>query len=361
MSVAKAYDLTWVTDQIAVGSAPMAYAQLEALHAAGVDCILNLCAEFCDLHWIEAGEGFETYYLPIPDEQAPDLAELEKALDWLDEAVYLGKKVLIHCRHGIGRTGTVLNAYLLRKGLGHKLAGKRLKPLRSKPQNFPQWRFVRRYGKQSGKLTIREPSLESRHLVDLTPFFADVERAVEDLDRLLERHAPHDQCGRDHARCCRRLVPMGLAEAVYTSHAVNLTLTQPERHKAMEQGAAAAKTLRKLGFKPTDGASVTPALAEAYRDEHILCPLSELGECRIFDMRPTACRMADLPERLRAAPPLSTVLQSRLGEISRHLWHAYTGQLPEGPGRVDMLTTLPDVISGKFVQSFFYLLTRNGA
>ena len=336
----------------------MAYDQLEALHASGVDCILNLCAEFCDLHWIEAGEGFETYYLPIPDEEAPDLAELEKALDWLDEAVYLGKKALIHCRHGIGRTGTVLNAYLLRKGLGHKLAGKRLKPLRSKPQNFPQWRFVRRYGKQSGRLTIREPSLESKHLVDLTPFFADVERAVEDVDRLLERHAPDAQCGRDHDRCCRGLVSMGLAEAVYTSHAVNLTLSQPERARAMEEGAAASKALRRLGFDPADPASVTPELASAYGGEHLLCPLSELGECRIFDMRPVACRMADLPRELRRSPSLTTVLDKRLAEVSRHLWHAYTGELPEGPGRADMATTLPDVISGKFVQSFFYLLTR---
>lgn len=118
-----AFPLTWVTDHLAVGPAPMSYLALDSLREQGVRAILNLCAEFTDLHDIEAASGFEVYHLPIPDEEAPDLAELEKALAWLDEAIYLGKKVLIHCRHGIGRTGTVLNAYLLRRGLGHLWPG----------------------------------------------------------------------------------------------------------------------------------------------------------------------------------------------------------------------------------------------
>jgi protein-tyrosine phosphatase len=113
-----AYSATWVTDQLAVGAAPMSYEQLDCLRAEGIGAILNLCGEFCDLHDIECAAGFEVYHMPLADEEAPELAELEKALAWLDEAIYLGKKVLIHCRHGIGRTGTVLNAYLLRRGLG---------------------------------------------------------------------------------------------------------------------------------------------------------------------------------------------------------------------------------------------------
>ena len=115
-----AHPVTWVTDHLAVGPAPMSFAALDDLHGQGVGAILNLCAEFTDLHGIEAEHGFEVYHLPIEDEEAPDLAELDKALDWLDEAIYLGKKVFIHCRHGIGRTGTVLNAYILRRGLGHR-------------------------------------------------------------------------------------------------------------------------------------------------------------------------------------------------------------------------------------------------
>ncbi len=97
------YPLNWVTEQLAVGHAPMSYDELQSIREQGVDGIVNLCGEYADLHQIEKSYGFEVYYLPVDDDQAPALRELEKALDWLDESLYLGKKVLVHCTHGIGR------------------------------------------------------------------------------------------------------------------------------------------------------------------------------------------------------------------------------------------------------------------
>ena len=98
-----AYRLAWITDNLAVGHAPMSYDELESIRSQGIDAIVNLCAEFCDLHEIESVQGFEVYYLPTCDDEAPTVADLEAGLDWLDEAIYLGKKVLVHCRQGIGR------------------------------------------------------------------------------------------------------------------------------------------------------------------------------------------------------------------------------------------------------------------
>ena len=77
-----------------------------------------------DLHEIEEQSGFEVYYLPIPDGCAPNLEAMEQALVWLDEAIYLGKKILVHCRYGIGRTNTFIFAYLLRRGFDLKGAQK---------------------------------------------------------------------------------------------------------------------------------------------------------------------------------------------------------------------------------------------
>lgn len=358
MASASGYAIDWVTDSLAVGGAPMSYEALAALRAQGIDCILNLCDEFCDLHWIEADQGFEVYYFPIPDEHAPDLEGLEKALEWLDEAIYLGKRVLIHCRHGIGRTGTVLNAYLLRKGLGHKLAGRALRPLRAKPQNFSQWRFVRRYGKQSGRLSVREPSLESRNLVDLYPFFADYERAVEDVDVLLGDGArPSALCGRDHDRCCRSLVTMPLIEAVYLNHAVTMTLSRTDREAMVLRAVEAVRVLRRLGYDPQEPATRTASLWRSYREADVPCPLSELGECLVFDSRPLACRLADLAPESLAHPAVTTHLPGAMKSISANLFFAYTSQFPKGP---PMVFTLPEVVSGKFVQSFFHSLMRLG-
>jgi len=347
-----AYPLTWVTDHLAVGGAPMSFDQLDSLRAQGVTAIMNLCAEFCDLHSIEAKHGFEVYYLPVHDEEAPDLAELERGLAWLDEAIYLGKKVLIHCRHGIGRTGTVLNAYLLRRGLGHKLADRKLKRLRSKPANFAQWRTIRKYGKAAGRLTVREPSLEFRHLVDLSPFFAEYAALVtrtEDLFSLEARDS--GRCGQDHDRCCRTPVGLSLAEAVVLTHALNTGLESEQRLSII---AAAVQTARqeRSAFAAQGANEADLCLTDAGAS----CPLLREGRCLLFDRRPLQCRSDGLPEDTKAEL-WEDLLGPALARLSRQIFFAYTSVfLPE---RMPAFK-LPDVVSGRYVQAFFHLLLDSG-
>ncbi len=350
-----AYPLYWVTDNLATGPAPMSYDHLDHLKAAGIDAIMNLCAEYCDLHDIESGHGFEVYYLPIEDEETPQLQALDKALDWLDESIYLGKKIYVHCRYGIGRTGTIISAYLLRRGLGSKLVKQKLKKMRSRPANFYQWWLVRKIGKREGRLTIREPSLEWKSLVDLSPFFSEFEALLLDIDTRLSKAGVSSLCGSGHSSCCRRYVDLSLIEATYLMHHINKKLHSAERLAVIEKCGTLNISIRELRGLAAERQS---DFCKLYDDRGLLCPLSRENTCLIFSPRPLDCRFFDLPPSAENRE-FETLCRERAREISQGLYLALVGSV----SRHDSLSfPLADVASGKFVQSFFHLLAReNGA
>lgn len=145
------YGLAWVNDQLAVGHAPSCQLHLDEIRAAGIKAIINLCGEYCNLHEIEAEGGFEVYYLPTIDEEAPDPAKVDRALTWLTEMIGRGKRVLVHCRFGKGRTGTFVVAYLMTTGLALDEAVALMKHKHTLPTSRPQWKYLKKLDKKLTK------------------------------------------------------------------------------------------------------------------------------------------------------------------------------------------------------------------
>ncbi|MFO7751020.1 MAG: dual specificity protein phosphatase [Desulfobacteraceae bacterium] len=318
------YDLRWITKNMGIGPAPMSYAQLDAIGEQGIDAIVNLCGEFSDLHELEASAGFEVYYLPIWDEDVPPLETMEKALAWLDEALYLEKKVLIHCRHGIGRTGTFVTAYMIRRGLGLKAASKQLKQTRAVPSSYGQWKLVKRYNKRSGVLKIREPSLESRARVDLGTFFSDYDTLVVKIDQQAgargEKGCPSQVRG-EHL-CCAKPFDIPFIEVIYLHWMTGRKLTSAQREAAIQRAV---------------DRSNAPGVP---------CPFNQGNGCEIFEIRPVRCRiygMKNFREDREA-------IEKNLLELSREVFLAFSGHfLADNAFRF----SLADTISGRFVQAYF--------
>lgn len=350
-----AYPLTWIMEQLAVGHAPMSYEELDSIREQGVGAIVNLCGEYRDLHQIERDRGFEVYYLPVDDNQAPPLRELEKALQWLDEAMYLGKKVLIHCTYGVGRTGTFVTSYLLRRGFSLKLARQKLKRTRAESTSFSQWLFLRRFGKKEGVLTIREPSLEGSRLVNLVPYFEEYEALAGEVEALFGSpgREPHEfpRCGRDTDACCKHFFHLELIEAAYLSHHLNRELTSEKRLDAIQRGVEADRLVCRLspgnasgGGEETETCLPRIAHAPGYR-----CPLNLEDKCIAFDFRPITCR-------IYGTPPTDSLdhFAKCLHGISQKLFFELNGAFLKG----SLVFPMTHVVSGKFVQEYFHFMTH---
>ena len=75
--------------------------------------------------------GVEVLHSPISDFTAPSLSQLLEILQWIDARVREGKRVLIHCMGGLGRSGTVAVAWLMySKSLRLREALRRVRSLR---------------------------------------------------------------------------------------------------------------------------------------------------------------------------------------------------------------------------------------
>src|SRR5262249_11785287 len=101
-----------------------AAARIDALIALGIDRFIDLTepgelpAYDALLPELTGRDGHPVRYsrYPIPDHGLPrDAAQMQQVLDELDKALATGRRVYLHCRAGIGRTGTVAGCFLARR------------------------------------------------------------------------------------------------------------------------------------------------------------------------------------------------------------------------------------------------------
>ncbi len=346
------YQLHWITDHLATGHAPMSYEDLDFIREQGIRAIVNLCGEFCDLHQIEEGSGFEVYYLPVVDECAPDLEAMEKALDWMDESIYLDKKVLVHCRLGHGRTGTFIAAYLLRRGFDFKLAEKTMKGRNAKPATYEQRSFLKQYGKQAGPLQTVPPKIDNRPAMDVAPLLQVYEQLIARLDAAIAAQEDENCCGRNDNHCCRSPFDLLLIESIHLSQAINRNLKQNQRQDVIDHAFDLARRLKELHHRQPG--LTTDALAANFPEESLQCPLLQEGQCLVFAARPPRCRYWG---EVLGETQTQEVVQA-VADLSRQAYLTLTGRTPPVD---DLRFSSADTISGKFVQLYFQALTgKNG-
>ena len=144
--------------------------RIDALIEAGFDTFIDLTRpnetiaylrillEQAKLHKVEV----QHLRFPIGDFGLPTPQQMKSILDTIDASLQAGKKIYLHCWGGIGRTGTTVGCYLVRRGRTGEEALRQLAAwwhtvpksqihLRS-PETYEQAEFIRNWSKYDDTL-----------------------------------------------------------------------------------------------------------------------------------------------------------------------------------------------------------------
>ncbi len=139
-------DIDWVDGRLAVGGA-FSPNQVELLKAEGVRAVVDLRAEAADDPDLLRQHGVEFLHLGVPDGEPPSAAQLERGIAWVREQWARGRKVLVHCQGGLGRSPCFATALLVAEGLSLEEAFERVKAARrAAALTASQWEALRRFG-----------------------------------------------------------------------------------------------------------------------------------------------------------------------------------------------------------------------
>ncbi len=146
-------NFSWVIEGKLAGSArPESEEQLRRLKEEGVQAIVCLNMERPLDEQQVRGLGFEYLFIPVRDFTAPRLEDIGHFVSFTDGMLRESKPVVVCCGAGIGRTGTMLAAYLVSMCLSPDEALERVREKRgmgveSTAQREAVYEFAGRMGK----------------------------------------------------------------------------------------------------------------------------------------------------------------------------------------------------------------------
>jgi atypical dual specificity phosphatase len=129
-TMAQPYSFSWIEKpQLAALGRPDSVEDLEWLRRQGIDLLVSLTEDPPNNRWVNDA-GLLLVHVPVTDMEAPTQSQLQRCVSSILKAHDGNRGVAVHCGAGLGRTGAVLAAYFVTKGLSADDAIARVRRLR---------------------------------------------------------------------------------------------------------------------------------------------------------------------------------------------------------------------------------------
>jgi len=133
-------NFSWLEgDSIAACAYPTSDDALADLEAHGIALVINLAERPHDPEAL-ARHGLVELHLAVPDFTPPTPEQLEQGTAAIERARASGQRVVVHCAAGLGRTGTLLAAYLVHGGMAPAEAVAQVRAMRPGSIETPEQR-----------------------------------------------------------------------------------------------------------------------------------------------------------------------------------------------------------------------------
>lgn len=109
-------NMSWVTEQLAVGGR-VHPDDIRRLAETGVGAVVDTRSEHQDDAAAMRVQGIELLTLPARDTFPLTTDQLLDGATWVNEQIAAGRRVLIHCEHGVGRSVLLTAAVLVQQGM----------------------------------------------------------------------------------------------------------------------------------------------------------------------------------------------------------------------------------------------------
>jgi protein-tyrosine phosphatase len=109
-------NMSWVNEQIAVSGA-FKDKDIPRLKEQGITAVVDIRSERADNEMLLKKHGMDYLHVRVNDTFSPSFDQLTDIMDFVEPLLDRGRKVLIHCQNGAGRSPLAVVVVLVSRGM----------------------------------------------------------------------------------------------------------------------------------------------------------------------------------------------------------------------------------------------------